>query len=105
MSKTYTLYTIPSHYTEHTPTFYVLHLESRVSGLISSTFDISLLGYGFMTLGDGCPCFDRSCMYTYDMQKLKISSSDIRPFKMKPLNCLETSRTSQPVSNAEIIKA
>jgi len=25
------------------------------------------------------------------MQKLKISSSATRPFKMKPLNCLETS--------------
>jgi len=91
------LYPIPSHYTAHKPTLYVPHLESRVSGLISSKLDVFLLGYGIVTLGDGCQFFDRSCMYTYNMQKLKISSSDIRPFKMKTLNCLETSRTTQTV--------
>jgi hypothetical protein len=95
----------PLTYHAHTTTLSLPLLESRVSGLLSSALDVSLLLYSIVTRGYKCTCFDRGCVSAYTTQKVKISSSDIRPFKMKPLNCLEASRTSHPVPNAGIIKA
>jgi hypothetical protein len=80
-----------------------LREHALVVGFDSGAVEVSvLMGYGTASLGNWCPTFQRQ--YNCMIIRGRMSSEVIRPWKMRPPRCLETSGIDHPVMLCHILE-